>query len=165
MERTAVAVYSFVGPASRPPLRPLNGLSLYRRSNVTRDAFKQVVAEALETVTVAAERRLARILPRKYMLGWLGGPVIVPGEDVVELLTQEVFVSEAEIFPCVDLLLDELRPDGLLLIVCHRAGYPPSPYGEHWQYRAGGHDSGRVGPFKLGCNSLVQKLSAGRLAV
>jgi hypothetical protein len=126
---------------------------------LTRDAFKQVVAEAVETVTAVAERRLGRALPRKCTLGWLGGPVIEPGEDVVELLTQKVFVSEAEIFPCVDLFLDELRPDGRLLMVCYRAGYPPGPYGEHWQYRTGGHDSGQVGPFKLGCNNLVQELS------
>jgi hypothetical protein len=127
---------------------------------VTRDAFKQVVAEAVETVTVAAERRLGQPLPRKYTLGWLGGPLIDPGDDIVELLTQKVFVSDAEIFPCVDLFLDELSPDGRVRIVCYRAGYPPGPYGEHWQYCTGGHDSGRVGPFKLGCNNLVQKLSS-----
>jgi hypothetical protein len=132
---------------------------------MTRDAFKKIIAEAVEAVTVAAETRVGRTLPRCYALAWLGGPGIDPGDDVVELLAQKVFVSENEIFPCVDLFLDSLQADGRLLLVCYRAGYPPGPYGEHWQYATGGHDSGRVGPFKLGCSNLVEKPSVQRPAV
>jgi hypothetical protein len=125
---------------------------------MTRDAFKDITRQAVEVVTVAAEQRLLRSLPRRYVLGWLGGPVFMAGDDIVELLTEAVFVSEEEIYPCVDLFLEDLRPDGRLEVVCYRAGYKPCPYGEHWQYKVGGHDAGRVGPFRLGCGGLINKL-------
>ena len=125
---------------------------------MTREEFKAVALRAVETVTLAAERRLSRPLPRRYVLAWLGGPTIQPGDDIVGLLTGATFVSEDEIYPCVDLFLDDLWPDGRLYVLCYRAGYRPGPFGEHWQYRVGGHDAGRVGPFRLGCERLVKKL-------
>ena len=54
---------------------------------MTRDTFKDVARQAVEAVTVEAERRLSRPLPRSYILGWLGGPAFVPGDDIAELLT------------------------------------------------------------------------------
>jgi hypothetical protein len=125
---------------------------------MTREAFKAVALHAVEAVTVAAEQRLSRPLPRRYILAWLGGPVIQPGDDIAELLTEAVFVSDDEIFPCVDLFLDDLWADGRLYVLCYRAGYKPCPFGEHWQYRVGGHDAGRVGPFRLSCGGLVIRL-------
>ena len=125
---------------------------------MTREAFKAVALQAVEAVTVAAERQLSRPLPRQYTLAWLGGPVVQPSDDIAELLTKAAFVSEDEIFPCVDLFLDDLRADGRLYVLCYRAGYRPCPFGDHWQYRVGGHDAGRVGPFRLSCGALVAKL-------
>jgi hypothetical protein len=127
---------------------------------MNRDAFKEVARQAVETLTVAAEQRLAIQLPRRYVLGWLGGPVIEPGDDVAESLTAKVFVSEEEIYPCVDLFLDDRLPDGRLLVLSYRANYKPCRYGEHYTYAGLGHDAGRVGPFKLGCGGIVEKLRA-----
>ena len=124
-----------------------------------REDFKAVAREAVETVTVAAEKRLSRHLPRHYVLGWLGGPVIQPGDDIAELLTEKVFLSPDEIFPCVDLFLDDLRPDGRLFVICYRSGYKPCKFGESFWYKAGGHDAGQVGPFRLGCGNIVKKLA------
>ena len=137
--------------------------SLGKRRQLKREQFKEVVAEAVDAVTIFAEQRVRRSLPRTYTLGWLGGPVMDPGNDIVELITSKVFISENEIYPCIDLFLDDLLPDGRLLVICYRAGYPPGPFGEHWQYRTGGgHNAGRVGPFKLGCTKLIEKLSASQ---
>ncbi len=125
---------------------------------MTREAFKTVALQAVEAVTLAAERQLSRPLPRRYILAWIGGPVIQPGDDIAELLTEAAFVAEDEIFPCVDIFLDDLRSDGHLYVHCYRAGYRPCPFGEHWQYRVGGHDAGRVGPFRLNCGGIVARL-------
>ena len=125
---------------------------------MTREAFKAIALHAIEAVTVAAESPVVSPASARYILTWLGGPVIQPGDDIAELLTEAVFVSEDEIFPCVDLFLDDLGSNGRLNVLCYRAGYRPCPFGEHWQYRVGGHDAGRVGPFRLGCESLVSKL-------
>ncbi len=125
---------------------------------MTRSAFKDVTRQAIETVTSVAERELSRPLPRRYLLGWLGGPVFV-GDDIIELLTEATFVSEDEIYPCVDVFLDDLLPDGRLVLLNYRAGFRPCRYGEHYSYGGLGHDAGRVGPFKLSCSKLIEKLS------
>jgi hypothetical protein len=121
---------------------------------MTRDEFKKVVEEALEKLVVTAEQRLDKKFPRQYCLSGFGTMEVVPG-DTVEFLTNWVFVDEDHIYPCVDLFLDELLPDGRLRFRAYRAGFKPCAYGsQNW----GGHDSGNVGPFKLGCNSFVEKL-------
>ncbi len=97
---------------------------------MTRDEFAAVVREAVETLTVVAEQHLARQLPRDYQLRYLGGPVVHEGDDIIGSLCRTVFVSPTEIYPCVDLFLDDLGPDSLLRVVCYRAGDPPCPFGE-----------------------------------
>jgi hypothetical protein len=126
---------------------------------MTREAFKSVVREAVEKVTATAEERSKRQLPRRYAWGpkdnRTGGGV----EEVVDLLTNAAFHSEHEISPCVDLLLGGLSSDGRIDVFCYVAGYKPCEFGEHWAYKAGGHDAGQVGPFRLGCNNLVKQLA------
>ena len=125
---------------------------------MTREEFKNVVRDAIETVTATAEQRLHRRLPRLYAWGSPDNPAVGGFEDLVDLLTLAVFHSEEEISPCADLLLD-LSQDGRIGVFCYVAGYTPCKFGEHWAYKAGGHDAGQVGPFRLGCNNLVNKLS------
>ena len=98
---------------------------------MTRDAFKDIASLAIETATVVAERELALALPRRYQLASLGGRVPIPGDDIAELLTDLAFVSEDEIYPCFDLFIEDLLPDGRLLVLCYRAGFKPCRYGEH----------------------------------
>ena len=125
---------------------------------MTRDEFKEIARQAIEQVTAVAERRSGRTLPRSYAVGWLGGPVLEDGDDPAEILTAHTYIDPDQIFPCVDVFLEDLRSDGRLLLVCYRAGYQPCRFGEHFQYRSLGHDAGIVGPFKLGCSNLVRKL-------
>ena len=125
---------------------------------MTREEFQTVVRDAVETVTATAETRAQRTLPRLYVWGPAENRTRGDFEELVELLTNAVFHSEDEISPCVDLLLDGPAEDGRINVFCYVAGYPPCKYGEHWWYKMGGHDAGKVGPFRLGCNNLVSKL-------
>jgi hypothetical protein len=125
---------------------------------MTREEFKTVVRDAVETVTVAAEKRSQRSLPRRYVWGPANRRTRGDFEELVDLLTNAVFHSEEEISPCVDLLLDGPAEDGRIAVFCYVAGYKPCKYGEHWWYKVGGHDAGKVGPFRLGCDNLVNKL-------
>jgi len=122
---------------------------------MTRDEFKKIVEEALETLVATAEQRLDRKFTRQYCLSGLGTKEVVPG-DTIDFLTDWIFVDENHIYPCVDLFLDELLPDGRLRFRAYRAGYQPCGYRERFDW--GGHDSGLVWPFKLGCNNFVQKM-------
>jgi hypothetical protein len=128
------------------------------QKTITRDEFKAVVRDAIETVTAAAEKRSQRRLPRLYVWGPADRRTRGNFEELVDLLTNAVFHSEDEISPCVDLLLDGPAEDGRIVVFCYVAGYAPCKYGEHWWYKMGGHDAGKVGPFRLGCNNLVSKL-------
>jgi hypothetical protein len=129
---------------------------------VTRDSFKQVGQQALDHVTAAAEGRLGRPLPRRFCFSWLGKKELAAEGDIAEFLTGVTYVDESHIWPCFDLFLERLLPDGRLLLMGYRAGFPPCPYGEHVTYRSLGHDAGRVGPFKLGCKHIVEQFVAQR---
>ncbi|WP_207435755.1 hypothetical protein [Sabulibacter ruber] len=64
-------------------------------------------------------------------------------EYIVYEITDKVFVSEEEIYPCVDLIIE--KPDSranILKILGRRAGYEPRPFGTGW--------SNRPGPFIYG---------------
>ena len=127
---------------------------------VIRNDFKQVAQQALEQVTAAAERRIGRPLPRRYCFSWLGRKELAAEGDVAEFLTELTYVDESHIWPCFDLFLERLLPDGRLQLMGYRAGFLPCPYGEHVAYRSLGHDAGRVGPFKLGCEHIVEQFVA-----
>ena len=113
---------------------------------MTREEFKNVARDAVEAVTATAEQRSHRRLPRLYVWGPPNDRTVGGFEDLVDLLTQAVFHSEVEISPCVDLLLNELSRDGRIDVFCYVASYEPCKFGEHWSYKTGGHDAGRVAP-------------------
>ena len=129
---------------------------------MNRHSFKQIAEQAIEQVTAAAESRLGRPLPRRFCFAWLGKKDFAADGDIAEFLTQVTFVDESHIWPCFDLFLERLLPDGRLLLMGYRAGFLPCPYGEHVTYKSLGHDAGRVGPFKLGCEHVVEELIAQR---
>ena len=125
---------------------------------MTRDEFKQVASDAIEQLTRAAEIASGRQLPRAYCFCWLTGDEVVADGDVSEFLVHLTYVDQTHISPCFDLFLEELRPDGRLLLRGYRAGYPPCKFGDHVNYRLSGHDAGRVGPFKLGMGNYLERL-------
>jgi hypothetical protein len=129
---------------------------------VTRDELVQVAQKAIEQLTAAAERQLSQSLPRRFCFSWLARKEVIADGDVAEFLTTFTYVDESHIWPCFDLFLERLLPDGRLLLMGYRAGFSPCPYREHLTYQSLGHDAGRVGPFKLGCSRIVEQLRVER---
>ena len=128
---------------------------------MTRDAFKQIVCEAIEQVVTTAERQAGRTLPRSFCFSWLGKVAIdriVADGDVAEFITSMTFVDETHIWPCFDLFLERLLPDGRLLLMGYRAGFLPREYEKHFTADILDHGAGQVGPFKLGCPHIVEQL-------
>ncbi|GAB2787905.1 hypothetical protein GCM10027275_35810 [Rhabdobacter roseus] len=64
-------------------------------------------------------------------------------ENIIYEITDQVFVSEEAIYPCVDLVIEKPTSNkNLLKITGRRAGYEPRPFGKGW--------SNRPGPFIYG---------------
>ncbi|HZL38054.1 MAG TPA: hypothetical protein VFC78_22250 [Tepidisphaeraceae bacterium] len=126
---------------------------------VKRPEFKQVVHQAIEQLTAFAEKQISRSLPREFCFSWIGKVKIVADGDVAEFLTNMAFVDESNIYPCFDLFLEDLLPDGRLLLMGYRAGFPPREFGELFYGNGLGHGAGQVGPFKLGCGNFVARFT------
>jgi hypothetical protein len=131
---------------------------------VTRDEFKLLAQQAIEQVTRSAEEATGRVLPRRYCFSWLAQKTITEANDVAEFLTTFGYVDEHHIWPCWDLFLERLLPDGRLLLMGYRAGFAPCAYGAHFDYKSLGHGAGLVGPFKLGCEHLIAQLGSAKPA-
>ncbi len=72
---------------------------------MTRDEFKTVARNAIETVTATAEKRSQKRLPRLYVWGPADRRTRGNFEELVDLLTNSVFHSEDQISPCVEFAL------------------------------------------------------------
>jgi hypothetical protein len=106
---------------------------------MTRDKFKQFVADELEDVIGLAEERSGISLSRNIAFQWLGRKSEPLRVGILDAIVDRVYVSEDAIYPCVDLGVGDLLDDGTPLVVANVAGYPPKPFGENW--------TGRPGPF------------------
>jgi hypothetical protein len=106
---------------------------------MTRDQFKNFVADALEDVIGLAEARTGKPLPRTIAFQWIGAKNAQIYAGIVDAIVDRVFVSEGAIYPCVDMGVGDLLDDGTPLIVASIAGFPPRPFGDNW--------TGRPGPF------------------
>jgi len=107
---------------------------------VTRDAFKTHVQETIEGVICDAEKRVCVQLGRRYCFNWMGAKSEpVPEGQVVEFITQHVYIDPDHIYPCVDIGVGDILDDGRLLLIGGRAGYPPCEWRKNW--------TGREGPF------------------
>jgi hypothetical protein len=97
---------------------------------MTRDDFKKHVEETIEGIIQEGEKRAGHALPRRYSFGFCNPPRVTAEQDQVsEHLAQLVFVDEKHLYPCFDLILDDILDDGRLLFVGYRANYPPRPWG------------------------------------
>lgn len=121
-----------------------------------REEFKAIVVQALEQLVSRAEQKTGQKVSRSFCFRGLSGDDQIDG-DIAEYLTKMTYVDENLIFPCFDLLLEDVLPDGRLLIRGYRAGYEPCAFGAHRNYETEGHDAGRVGPFKLGMGNFAKK--------
>jgi hypothetical protein len=106
---------------------------------MTRDGFKRFVAETLEAVIQLAERETGKSLPRKIAFRWFTQKSEPIRENIVEHITERVFIDEEHIYPCVDIGVGDILDDGTVLIMANVAGYSPRPFGKNWH--------GEDGPF------------------
>lgn len=129
---------------------------------MTRYEFKVIAQQAIEQLTTLAEQATGRRLPRLYCFSWIGQEEIVAEGDIAEFLTSAGYIDELHLWPCWDLFLERVLPDGKLLLMGYRAGFAPCAFGEHFDYGSPGHGAGHIGPFKLGYEHLVEQFAADR---
>ncbi len=112
---------------------------------MTRDEFKSHVAQSIEDSIRLAEQKIGKSLPRQYCYSSFGDIFAkrspIPQEQVVDALTDQVYVDSEHIYPCFDLGVGDLLDDGRILLTGNRAGYPAKTFGKSW--------TGREGPFVL----------------
>jgi hypothetical protein len=106
---------------------------------MTRDEFKQFVADTLEAVIQLAEKETGKALPRKIAFKWFSQTSAPLREGIVEHITDRVFIDEEHIYPCVDIGVGDILEDGTVLIHANITGYSPRPFQKNW--------TGRDGPF------------------
>ena len=106
---------------------------------MTRDEFKEFVAETLEAVIQLAERETGKSLPREIAFKWFSQNSAPIRGGIVEHITDKVFIDEEHIFPCVDIGVGDIMADGTPVIYANIAGYEPRPFGKNWH--------GTDGPF------------------
>lgn len=121
-----------------------------------RDEFKAIAEQAVEQLVSRAEEKTGLTLSRSFCFSWIADEKRLE-DDIAEFLVDMTFVDEDHICPCFDLFLEDILPDGRLLLNGYRAAYDPCSYGAHFNYETMGHDAGRVGPFKLGMGNFVEK--------
>ncbi|HXX20593.1 MAG TPA: hypothetical protein VEJ46_14415 [Candidatus Acidoferrum sp.] len=124
---------------------------------MNRQEFSSFVENALEETVQCAENLTGKSLPRKIAFCWLqdwqahAEPI---RSEIAEAITNRVYEDEQHIWPCVDLGVADLLPDGTLVIIANVAGYKPRPFQRNW--------TGREGPFVyIVGQSLLDRL-AGR---
>ncbi|MDI9868665.1 hypothetical protein [Flectobacillus roseus] len=78
----------------------------------------------------------------EFVWGMYGSQIVDGKENIIYEITDQVFVSPDKIYPCVDLIIEQLTPEKRLRILGHRAGYEPREFGIGW--------SNRPGPFIYG---------------
>lgn len=108
-------------------------------ATVKKEEFRAFVEKAIEDVIRYAEFMTGMTLPRMIAFQWLGANKPIIREGIVDEIVERVFVTENEIYPCVDLGPSEILNHGILLLKATVAGYTPRPFQKNW--------TGRDGPF------------------
>jgi hypothetical protein len=103
-----------------------------------KEEFRAFIEKSIEDVIRHAEYMTGMKLPRTIAFQWLGRDSPIVRKDIVEEILGRVFVTEEEIYPCVDLGPSEVL-DGTLLLQANIAGYSPRPFQKNW--------TGSDGPF------------------
>ena len=110
---------------------------------MNKQDFSSFVRTTLEEVIRCAEKVAGKPLPRNIAFSWLSdwmkGRSEPLREHVVETIVERVYQDEDHIYPCVDIGVADLLPDGSVLIVANVTGYEPRPFQQNW--------TGNEGPF------------------
>ena len=115
--------------------------------------FKNFIINTLSELRLYGELHMNRSLPDKFEFQWgfhQSGNSIQGFQNVVEEILTSVYISENQIYPCVDLSINKITPDNRMLISGRIASYEPREFGLNW--------TGRKGPFIYGINeTLIDK--------
>ncbi|MEP7038619.1 MAG: hypothetical protein ABI891_09755 [Acidobacteriota bacterium] len=104
-----------------------------------KEVFEKFTEETIEAVIQLAEVKTNRNLSRKIAFQWFFQNTKPITENIVENITERIFIDENHICPCVDIGVGDMLEDGTLIIFANVAGYEPKPFGKNWQ--------GNVGPY------------------
>ena len=117
---------------------------------MTKGEFKNHVEKTLSELKLHAELHFGKELPNDYEFEWrFTEKLIAVGKsNVIELITEKVYLSRDKIYPCVDLVVTKITKENRIFISGAIAGYEPREFGKGW--------SNRMGPFIYGIeNSLI----------
>jgi len=110
-----------------------------------KSEFRQHVITAIEDAIAFGEQKCGHSLSRKFVFKKLSqiksAEPAISQDDALDYLVSQLWVNENEIYPCYDLGVAAILPDGTLLLSGNRAGYSPRPWQKNW--------TGRNGPFVL----------------
>jgi len=121
---------------------------------MTRAEFTSFVERTLEDVIRYAEHKTGKTLSRNIGFRWITEKEPIH-KGIVEASVSRVYVSEDQIYPCVDIAVGELSDDGTPIITAHVSGHSPRPFQKNW--------TGRDGPFVFGIGQrLLDKLDQKR---
>ena len=106
---------------------------------MTKEKFQNFVEKTLEEVVQLAEEKGENKLSRKIAFQWFFQKTPPITENISQHITNRVFIDENNIYPCIDIGVQDILEDGTVLIFANVAGYSPKPWGVNWQ--------GKDGPF------------------
>jgi len=117
---------------------------------MTKQDFIIFVDKALGQLIQYAELHANKNLPNEIEFKWaiLNDDQLITGRNkIINSIVEKVFLSETEIYPCVDLIVDSISDDNKLIIIGRIAGFSPRPFQKGW--------SNRPGPFIYGINQTL----------
>jgi hypothetical protein len=122
---------------------------------------EKTLNELLLFAELYAEQKFSGI--RYFKFGRNDAQVIHGYQNIVNEIVSKVYLSENEIYPCVDLVVTKVMNDNSLFIYGIIAGYPPKPFQNNYTKRPGpfiyGVDSGIISPnIDVKDKMFVQKL-------
>lgn len=111
---------------------------------MTKEAFYDFVRKTVFELKAYAEAAKKQELPYDFEFRWSGkeNTTVVGIENVIDEIVKHVYISPTEIYPCVDLIVQEVTASNRILVRGTIAGYDPKPIETGW--------SGRFGPFIYG---------------
>jgi hypothetical protein len=108
---------------------------------MTEAEFIAFTSDAIEAAIQLAEKETGLRLSRDICFRWFHQKTAPVCSGIAEHIAERVWVSPEQIFPCVDLGVENVLDDGRTLMCANVAGYEPRPFGVNWK--------GQPGPYVL----------------
>lgn len=116
---------------------------------MNKNEFKKHIQKTLSELKLYAELHAGIELPNDFEFEWQFANKLkaVGKENVTELIAEKVYLNESKIYPCVDLIVENITDDNRIFISGRIAGFEPRAFGRGW--------SNRPGPFIYGVSSKI----------